>query len=164
MVPLRIDVIEVCPDRAAAVVRPQLVLQDFTSKVSRRRQLRRNPLNRLENVLALTASAAVLLYVVIGFGVSAFHFVQTSYLPVTSPSMVMISKTVKHGDTLSRFASRYGDPSIYILDREEQITRANHLSGTAPLLPGQHLLIPVTNQTLVAQIVKTYHNTRVASR
>ena len=174
MVPLRIDVIDARPAFADAPLRPRLVLKDFTSKdltsknstseVSPRRQMRTNPLRRLENISALLAAAIVLLFFVIGFGVSLFHTVQLSYSPASTPTMVMISKTVKHGDTLSRFASRYGDSNTYILDREEQIARVNHLSGFAPLLPGQHLLIPVTSPTVIAQIEQSYHRTRVASR
>ncbi len=167
MVPLRIDVIDVRP--TAAPLRPRLVLKDFSSKdliskASPQRRTRPNPLHRLENIFAVAAAAAVLLYFVIGFGVSLFHTVQSSYVPASIPTLLMISKTVKHGDTLSRLASRYGDPNTYILDREEQIARANHLSGTAPLLPGQHLLIPVTSPTVIAQIERNYHSTRLASR
>ena len=169
MVPLRIDVIAARPASAEALPRPRLVLKDFTSKeltpeASPRRHTRINPLRRLENMFAIAAAAAVLLYFVTGFAISLFHTVQVSYAPASTPSMVMISKTVKHGDTLSRFASLYGDPNTYILDREEQIARANKLSGTAPLLPGQHLLIPVTSPRVIAQIERNYHSTRLASR
>jgi hypothetical protein len=169
MVPLRIDVINVRPSSADALLRPRLVLKDFTSKdltyeAPPQRQLRTNSLRKLENIFAFIAAAAVLLYFMVGFGVSLFHTVQSSYSPVSTPTMLMISKTVKHGDTLSRFASRYGDSNTYILDREEQIARVNHLSGFAPLLPGQHLLIPVTSPTIIAQIEQSYHRTRVASR
>ena len=172
MVPLRIDVIDARP--ALAPLRPRLVLKNFTSKdltskkstseVPPRRQTRTNPLRRLENISALVAAAAVLLYFIIGLGVSVFHTVQSSYSPTSTPTILMISKIVKHGDTLSRFASRYGDSNTYILDREEQIARVNHLSGFAPLLPGQHLLIPVTSPAIIAQIEQSYHHTRVASR
>ncbi len=75
----------------------------------------------------------------------------------------MISKTVNAGDTLTGLARRYGDPNAYILAREEQIARANHLSGTAPLVPGQHLLIPVTNPTVIAQIEQNHHHTRLVA-
>lgn len=167
MVPLRIDVIDIRP--TAAPLRPRLVLKEFTSKdlspkAAPRRHVRPNPLRRVENIFAVAAAAAVLLYLVFGFGVSLFHTVQSSYVPASAPTMLLISKTVKHGDTLSRLASLYGDPNTYILDREEQIARVNHLSGTAPLLPGQHLRIPVTSPTVIAQIERNYHNTRLASR
>ena len=164
MVPLRIDAINARPVCADAPARPRLVLTELTPQAAPRRRARHTPLRRLENVLAIAASIAVLLYFVIGFAVSLFHTVQQSYAPATNPSVVMISKTVKPGDTLSQFASRYGDPNAYILDREEQIARANHLSGTAPLRPGQHLRIPVTSPILIAQIEQNYHHLRLASR
>ncbi len=163
MVPLRIDTSDARSASAEVSARPRLVLTELTFDPPRRRA-RRSPLRRLENMLAVAAAAAVLLYFVLGFAVSLFHTVQQSYAPAVTPSLVMISKTVAPGDTLSRLASRYGDPNTYILDREEQIARANHLSGTFPLYPGQHLRIPVTSPVLIAQIEQNYHHTRLASR
>jgi len=164
MVPLRIDVSDARPAYADTITQPRLVLKEWTSETSPRRRARHSPLRRLESVLAIAAFVAVLLYFVIGFAVSLFHAIQQSYVPATAPSVIMISKTVMPGDTLSQFASRYGDPDAYILDREEQIARVNHLSGTAPLFPGQHLRIPVTSPTVIARIEQNYHHARLASR
>ena len=161
MVPLRLDV---CDDRSRSVgssLRPQLVLKDVTqTKVTDRR----SPFGRVENIFLAAAVAAVLLFFFFSFALSLIHSVQQSYASPALPSVVMIGHTVKHGDTLTGLASRYGDPNTYILAREEQIARTNHLSGTAPLVPGQHLRIPVTNPTLIAQIEHRFHHGLIASR
>jgi len=167
MVPLRLDV---CDDRSRPAVvrsRPQLILKDLT--VERPSQnpavrTRRSPLYSLENVLLAAAAAAVLLYFFFTFALSLVHSVRQSYVTPAQPSVVVISKTVARGDTLTKLAKRYGDPSVYILAREEQIARANHLMGTAPLVPGQHLRIPVTNPAVIAQIEHRYHRSLVARR
>ena len=166
MVPLRLDV---CDDRSRLVgirSQPQLVLKDLTAERTTRSfsaPIRRSPLHRLENVL-LAAAAAVLLYFFFTLVLSLVHSVQQSYATPALPSVVVISKTVTRGDTLTKFAKRYGDPNTYILAREEQIARANHLLGTTPLVPGQHLRIPVTNPAVIAQIEKQYHRSLVARR
>lgn len=167
MVPLRLDV---CDDRSRpAVVRsqPQLVLKDLTAeRLSKNPAVstRRSPLHRMENVLLAAAAAAVLLYFLFTFALSLVHSVQQRYAASALPSVVMISKTVARGDTLTKLARRYGDPNMYILAREEQIARANHLAGTTPLVPGQHLRIPVTNPAVIAQIEYRYHHSFVAQR
>lgn len=167
MVPLRLDV---CDDRsrpAGVRPRPQLVLKDLTADRPSGNPAvpaRRSPFHRLENVLLAAAAAAVLLYFFFTFALSLVHSVQQSYAAPAFPSVVMISKTVVRGDTLTKLAKRYGDPNTYILAREEQIARANRLAGTTPLVPGQHLRIPVTNPAVIAQIEHRYHRSLVARR
>jgi nucleoid-associated protein YgaU len=167
MVPLRLDV---CDDRSRPAdvrSRPQLVLKDLTAEqpsCSSHARARRSPLHRVENVLLAAAAAAVLLYFFFTFALSLVHSIQQSYATPALPSVVMISKTVARGDTLTGLAKRYGDPNTYILAREEQIARVNHLSGTAPLVPGQRLRIPVTNPAVIAQIEYRYHRSLVAKR
>ena len=158
MVPLKLDR---CNDRSAALgSRPQLVLKDWTHEL----RPRRNPLVRVENGLLALAAAAALLFFFFCFAASLVHSVQQNYHSQIFPRTVIISKTVARGDTLAGLALRYGDPNTYILEREDQIARANHLRGAAPLLPGQHLQIPVTNPTVIAQIVRASHHRLVASR
>ena len=168
MVPLRLDVCEDRSRSASRSVRPALVLKDLTVETAAERPAkttaRRSPFRRLENAVLAVSVAAVLLFFFLTFAVSLVHTVQQSYAAPVLPSVVMIAHTVKHGDTLTRLASRYGDPNTYILAREEQIARANQLSGTAPLVPGQHLRIPVTNPALIAQIEHRFHHSLVASR
>jgi len=53
--------------------------------------------------------------------------------------------TVHPGDSLWSLAKRYGDPDAYMLDRVDAIARANGIGQTAPLFPGQRLVVPVSN-------------------
>jgi len=164
MVPERIDADKTQSGDEVTICRPRLVLKDISSKPSSRKRSRRILVRRLEGIFAFSATVSVLLFFAVGAVVSLFHTVQKSYFPSAVPTQVMITKMVIPGDTLSQFAVRYGDPAVYLPEREEQIARLNHLSGTKPLLPGQHLLIPVTNPLMIAQIEKSYHNTRLAAR
>jgi len=164
MVPLRLDVCENRPRPAQACVQTQLVLKDISEDRTSRSLGKRNFLRRFESALLATALAAVLLFFVVNFAASLLHTVQQSYAPSMLPSQVVITKVVKPGDTLTSLARRYGNPNAYILDPEEQIARMNHLSGSIPLIPGQHLLIPVTNPTVIAQIQQHNHRALFASR
>ena len=162
MVPLKLDW---CDDRSQTTgPRPTLVLKDWSQEPAPIRRIRRNPLARAENILLAAAASAAAGFVLISASASLIHSVQQSYTSQTLPQSVVIAKTVKRGDTLAGLALRYGDPNTYILQREDQIARANHLLGNAPLLPGQHLQIPVTNPKLIAQIVRSSHRAQVASR
>ena len=161
----------VCEDRPEALpLRPRLVLQDFSQEqpcsLSQKRAVsrpRRRLLARAENVLLASAASAAIGYFVLSSASSLIHSVQQNYSSPALPRTVIISKVVKRGDTLTSLARRYGNPNTYILQREDQIARANHLTGT-PLLPGQHLEIPVTNPSVIAQIVRSSHHHLLASR
>lgn len=63
-----------------------------------------------------------------------------------------VPMTVRRGDSLWKLAQRYGNPRTYILDRVDAIARANDLSATAALQPGQRLVVPVENPIEVARI------------
>ncbi len=155
----------VCEDRPQAPsLRPQLVIQDFSQEQNTKRSPRRSLLARTENVLLASAASAAIGYFVLTSAASLVHSVQQNYSASALPQTVIISKAVKRGDTLTSLAQRYGNPNIYILEREDQIARANHLIGKMPLLPGQHLQIPVTNPTVIAQIVRASHRPLLASR
>lgn len=164
MVPERINIDEIRSNGEEASFQPQLVLKDYSLKASPWKRTQRIIVRRVEGILALSAAISVVLFFGVGAVVSLFHNVQLSYFPSAAPSQIVITKIVMPGDTVSKFAVRYGDPTIYLPEREEQIARLNHLSGTKPLLPGQHLLIPVTNSMIIAQIEKSYHQTRLAAR
>ena len=162
MVPLKLDR---CDDRSnLRQAQPLLVLKDWTHEPPIRPRPQRNSLVRFENILLATAAAAALAFFCFSFAASLVHSVQQSYNSQLLPRTVVISKTVTRGDTLAGLALRYGDPNTYILQREDQIARVNHLAGATPLLPGQHLQIPVTNPALIAQIVRASHHRLVASR
>ena len=167
MVPFRLDVCDDRPRPVGVRPRPSLVLKDLTLERSAKNAaspVRHSPFYRLENILLAAAAAAVLLFFLFTFALSLVHSIQQKYAASTLPSVVMISKSVARGDTLTKLARRYGDPNVYILAREEQIARANNLSGTLPLVPGQHLRIPVTNPIVIAQIERRYHRGLVARR
>lgn len=144
--------------------RPHLVLKDLTEEPRPVRRPRRSPLAHTENVLLGAAAAAALGYFLVSAAAPLAHAVQQNYTAQSLPQSITISKTVKRGDTLAGLALRYGNPSTYLLAREEQIARANHLSGMTPLLPGQRLSIPVTNPAVIARIVHPSHAPLVASR
>ena len=173
MVPLRLDAprTRTTSDRhllSARAGRPHLVLHDLTQKSPvlepsvAPRQPRRSPFQSLETLLLGASVAAVGVFFAVSAASSLVHSVRQSYAGPSAPAMVLISKNVSRGDTLTSLAKRYGDPHTYLLVREEQIARLNHLSGAAPLVPGQHLRIPVTSPTLIAEIEQAQR--AVASR
>ena len=162
MVSLKLDV---CDDRPKTCSsQPTLVLRDWSQEPFSALPSRRSPLAHLENTLLAAAASAVFGYFLITSAASLLHSVQQSYSSQTLPQTIVISRAVQRGDTLAGLARRYGNPNTYILKREDQIARANHLTGTAPLLPGQHLQIPVTNPAIIAQIIRSSHSPLVASR
>ncbi len=175
MVPMRLDAprARMTGDRlpiSARADRSHLVLKDFTEDVSQEmstppathRRTRRSPFQQFENVMLGTSAAAVVLFFTVGAASSLLHSLRQSYAGPLTSSVVMISKNVSRGDTLTSLAQRYGDPQTYLPIREEQIARINHLSGAVPLVPGQHLRIPVTSPTMIAEIERSHH--AVASR
>ncbi len=164
-----VPMIDVCDDRPRTVCsRPQLVLRDYTQASEGSpvpiRSPRPKALARLESVMLASAATAALGFFAVTSASSFVHSVEQNYRSQTLPQSVIISKAVKRGDTLASLAQRYGNPNTYILEREDQIARANHLTGTQPLFPGQHLQIPVTNPAVIAQIVRSSHRPLVASR
>ena len=163
-----VSMVDKCNDRPEALCsRPQLVLKDYTdvpAEVVPVQPSRRTPIARAENVLLASAASAAVGFFIFTSAASLIHSVEQNYRSQTLPQSIIISKSVKRGDTLTSLARRYGNPSTYILEREDQIARANHLIGTQPLFPGQHLQIPVTNPTIIAQIVRSSHRPLIASR
>lgn len=156
---------DVCNDRSQVLCsRPPLVLKDYTEERPSVDPTRRTPFALAENFVLASAASAALGFFVLTSAASLVHSVEQNYRGQTLPQSVIISKAVKRGDTLASLARRYGNPDTYILEREDQIARANHLTGTQPLLPGQRLQIPVTNPTVIAQIVRSSHRPLVASR
>ena len=162
MVPLKADV---CNDRSEGCgLQPQLVLKDWTQEQPALRPTRRKASICWDNILLASAASAALGFFVFTSAASLVQSVEQNYRSQTLPQSVIISKAVKRGDTLASLAQRYGNPNTYILEREDQIARVNHLTGIQPLLPGQHLQIPVTNPTVIAQIVRFSHRPLLASR
>ena len=165
MVPLRSDRVESNASNWSVPQRPtHLVLQDTTlSSAPRRRVMSRTRIaarKRLENTVLCVAAIAVLGFLLISSLYSLWH---ASYIASANTFAPVITKRIVPGDTLWRFASRYGDPNAYILDRVETIARDNHLSSDAPLVPGQTLRIVVRNPVVVAEIARQHHPSRLAS-
>ena len=63
-----------------------------------------------------------------------------------------VPMTVQAGDSLWNLAKRYGDPNVYILDRVDVLAKANRMAATTSLLPGQRIVIPVSNPIEVAKL------------
>ncbi|MBC8134845.1 MAG: LysM peptidoglycan-binding domain-containing protein [Fibrella sp.] len=57
----------------------------------------------------------------------------------------VVPMSVGEGETLWTLAKRYGNPSASQLDRVDTLARANGLSASAMLHPGQRLVVPVEN-------------------
>ncbi len=170
MVPLRLDAprTRTTRERSQSVRadRPVLVLKDLTLEPVLppvpRRCVRRSPFQKFETLMLGASAAAVAAFLAISGASSLLHSVRQSYAGPSASTVVMISKKVSRGDTLSSLARRYGDPQTYLPVREEQIARINHLSGAVPLVPGQRLRIPVTSPVVIAEIERAHQ--AVASR
>lgn len=172
MVPLRLDAPRTRTTRERSQFvradRPTLVLKDLTLEepvcepTPPRRRARRSPFQKFETLMLGASAAAVGAFFVVSSASSLLHSVRQSYAGPSASPVVMISKNVSRGDTLTSLAKRYGDPQTYLPVREEQIARANHLSGAVPLVPGQHLRIPVTSPAVIAEIERAHQ--AVASR
>ena len=74
-----------------------------------------------------------------------------------------ITVTVAPGDSLWKYAKIYGNQDTYILDRVNDLARANSLSSHAALVPGQHLKVTVTNPVELAKL-ETSRETKLAQR
>ncbi len=173
MVPLRLDAPRAAKVReplslSSRADRPQLILKDLTLEepvcqpIAPRRRVRRSPFQKFETVLLGASAAAVAAFFVVSSASSLLHSIRQSYAGPSAPAVIVISKKVARGDTLGSLARRYGDPQTYLPVRVEQIARLNHLSGAVPLVPGQHLRIPVSSPAMIAQIERAHQ--AVASR
>ncbi|MBV9852342.1 MAG: LysM peptidoglycan-binding domain-containing protein [Armatimonadetes bacterium] len=142
-------------------VRPRLVLEDCTQeqRPSPAKKARRLVSRRWEDRLFAAAAATVLLFFLISFALSLYHSAALSYKsPLASPAAMTV--TVHPGDTLWTYAREYGSPDVYILDRVETIALANHLASDAPLVPGQRLLIPLTDPAQITQLQRAHRLAR----
>jgi nucleoid-associated protein YgaU len=62
------------------------------------------------------------------------------------------SVTVTQGDTLWGLAQKYGNPNGYLPDTVEEIADENGISSSSALTPGQHLVVPVGNPSIIARM------------
>ena len=172
MVPLRSDLGEdTASTWSGKRPQPRLVLHDFsdTTPAAAPRAprsasaLRRKSARRWEALICTLAVAAVIGFFLTTFVVSAWRSGAAGSSAAFVQASPVISVRVGHGDTLWRYAARYGDPNSYILDRVESLSRDNHISSTTPLVPGQTLHIAVHNPVEIARLQRQ-HQARVASR
>lgn len=172
MVPLRSDFGEDTTSTwSGKRSQPRLVLHDFSAPAVEAAPraprpataLRRKPQRRWEGFVCTLAVAAVIGFFLTTFVYSAWQSGSAASSAAFAPAAPVISVQVGHGDTLWRYAARYGDPNSYILDRVESLSRDNHVSSTNPLVPGQTLRIAVRNPIEIAKLQRQ-HQARVASR
>jgi hypothetical protein len=166
MVPLRSEYDESKTSSWQNGPRPRLVLCDTTRDavpVTAKSVARpRKPLPRWDSLILGLAVVSVLLFFVVSFFGFLWHSINLAYQPSFGSSTPVITRRVASGDTLWRYASKYGDPNSYILDRVEKIARDNHLSSNSPLVPGQYIKIGVENPSIIDQIQRQNHS-RLAS-
>lgn len=110
--------------------------------------LRRNA----KTVFTAAMAAALILFV----ASLAVRVVQSGRIFVAAPAPaaapMTIARTVEPGDSLWSLAKRYGNPRAYVLDRVDALAQANGLSSDARLIPGQRILVPVSNPVEVARL------------
>ncbi len=130
--------------------RLRLTLHEYTAPPARTRR-RTRPQNVWENLMFVAVLAAMLAFCLVG-AVRSLSRAATASDRLPAAATAVLPVTVHSGDTLWTYAQKYGTPDTYILDRVETIARANHLSSDTELVPGQRLLIPVTNPLVLARI------------
>lgn len=165
MVPLRIDPCEAAPIRDERSRRPRLVLQDVSQSPApqvRRPSRRAHPLRRWESLLFTIVAVAVLAFFLAGSALSLWHAAQVSDNGRFASTTPTVAVTVAPGDTLWKYAARYGASETYMPERVAAIARDNRLSPDAALLPGQRLRIAVENPTELAKLSRQ-HRLSVAS-
>lgn len=149
----------------AAPVRPRLVLCDVSQSPApahtsaTRSHKSRNGWQR--SLLSLAVVSAFLFLICSCVSV-LWHNAVVAYAGSTHPSAPVVSVHVGKGDTLWRYAARYGDPATYMPDRVQAIARENNLRLSAPLAPGQTLRIAVQNPAELARLTQRSHS-RIAS-
>lgn len=99
---------------------------------------------RLQMLAAGQGIAAVAAALVVG--ASAWNGVQLVRERANRVTLnPVVPMSVAQGETLWTLAKRYGDPAATQLDRVDTLARANGLSASATIHPGQQLVVPVEN-------------------
>lgn len=137
---------------AYASTRPRLVLHDTTHDAPSLVPARRKHRHGAERLLMTFAITCAMLFLACTSVVALWNSAVAAYVASAQHPAPVVAVRVAKGDTLWRYAARYGDPNSYILDRVQTIARANHLSATAALAPGQTLHITVQNPVEVAKL------------
>lgn len=152
--------------RTRAARNRRRVLRAVVSAVASVRLPRRVRLSKRRR-LQLEAAAVGLAFLA-GFatvGAGAVFGVRAVAASVTAPAAarpvaITLPVSVAPGDSLWTLARRYGDPDAYILDRVDDLARANGLRPGARLVPGQKLLVPVHNPVEFARLQQNVASAR----
>ncbi len=170
MVPARNDFGSEYSKSAASVVDasaagPRLVLCDVSqapaparAAASRSRRTR----NGWQRSLLSLAVACAFLFLICTCVSALWHNAVVAYAQTLRTPAPVVAVHVGKGDTLWRYAARYGDPAVYMPERVQAIAQENSLRPSAPLAPGQTLRITVQNPTLLARLSSQSHS-RIAS-
>lgn len=144
--------------------RPVLVLSETAQEQPPPRPARaaqRRPPMIWHQALLSATLALGLLFILSAGAESVWQNAVAHYAQHQAPPTI-VKVHVGPGDTLWRYAARYGDPSAYMLDRVQAIARDNHLPANASLAPGQTLRITVQNPRILAAFSNAKHS-RLAS-
>jgi len=160
MVPVRVEFGSEYSKNAASVERTprlHLVLCDVSQAPTQARTVaapvRKSRSGWQRSMLSLAVVCAFSF--LICTGVSAlWHNAVAAYASTLHAPAPVVSVHVGKGDTLWRYAARYGDPGTYMPDRVQAIAHENHLQLSAPLAPGQTLQIAVQNPIELARLTQ----------
>jgi len=170
MVPVRNDFGSEYSKSAASVmdvsaVRPRLVLCDVSQVPAPARALAAHShrsRNGWQRSLLSLAVVSAFLFLICNCISVLWHNAVVAYAASTRTLAPVVFVHVGKGDTLWRYAARYGDPANYMPERVQAIASENHLRPSAPLAPGQTLRISVQNPAELARLAQHFH-ARMAS-
>ena len=95
--------------------------------------------------------AAVMASLLTGGLVAGVKQAQTrSAAPAHTP--IVVPMTVGQGESFWSLARKYGNSDDYILERVNALAEANGMTAHAKLIPGQRILVPVSNPQEVARL------------
>lgn len=112
-----------------------------------KRTVRRKARRRYDNLILAVAA----LVAFVALGCTALPSWKTNSDLLADRSFSTVSVTVAPGDTLWSLAQRYEDPALRPAQRMDLIRQANPTIASA-LVPGQTLLVPVTDGDLAGNI------------
>lgn len=145
--------------------RPRLVLCDVSQAPAPARaaaaRSRRTRHGWQRSLLSL-AVACAFLFLICTCVSALWHNAVVAYAQTLRTPVPIVAVHVGKGDTLWRYAARYGDPAVYMPERVQAIAQENGLRPSASLAPGQTLRITVQNPTLLARLTSQSHS-RIAS-
>lgn len=153
------------PATEASTAGPRLVLCDVSqapipAKAAAVRS-RRSHHGWQRSLLSL-AVACAFLFLICTCVSALWHNSVVAYAQTLRTPAPVVAVHVGKGDTLWRYAARYGDPAVYMPERVQAIAQENHLRPSAPLAPGQTLRITVHNPAQIARLSSQSHP-RIAS-